>query len=157
MTKRLINQSQRRKSGLGGKSKRKTRTPNILFLMAQPSFLVTLRRANSCSISLVWGLWRLLTLPIRLRPYLQILGWLVGRSAFRPEDGDCIFRQNADISHSHIRANHGSIWAFTSTAVTLYADVFVYKTESCSNTMFRKKVLQAVCNILLVWRVYLHF
>jgi hypothetical protein len=35
---------------------------------------------------------------------------------------------------------HGSIRAFTPIAATLYADVFVSKTESYSKTVFHKKV-----------------
>jgi hypothetical protein len=45
------------------------------------------------------------------------------------------------ISHPDIRMKHGSIWAFTPTAVTPYTDVFVYKTESCSKTLFSNKAL----------------
>jgi hypothetical protein len=55
------------------------------------------------------------------------------------------------ICHPDIRVKHGSIWAFTSTAITPYTDVCVYKTERCGNTMFRKKVLHAICSVLLVW------
>jgi hypothetical protein len=35
------------------------------------------------------------------------------------------------IRHPDIRVKHGSILACTPIAVTLFADVFVYKTESC--------------------------
>jgi len=51
------------------------------------------------------------------------------------------------IRHPNIRVKHGSWWAFTPTAVTSCADVFVYKTESCNKTMFRKKALQAICSM----------
>jgi hypothetical protein len=34
------------------------------------------------------------------------------------------------------------MWAVTPIAVTVFADVFVYKTESFSKTVFRKKVLK---------------
>jgi hypothetical protein len=43
--------------------------------------------------------------------------------------------------HADIRGKRGYIWAFTPIAVILYADVFVHKTASCSETVFRKKVL----------------
>jgi hypothetical protein len=39
------------------------------------------------------------------------------------------------IRHPDMRVKHGSIWAFTSIAVTLCADVFIYKMESCSKTV----------------------
>jgi hypothetical protein len=54
------------------------------------------------------------------------------------------------ISHPDITVKHESIRAFTAIAVTLYTDVFVYKAESRSETVFRKKVLQAICSTLLV-------
>jgi hypothetical protein len=44
-------------------------------------------------------------------------------------------------SYPDIRVKYMSIRYFTATSVTLYADVSVYKTESCSNTMFHKKTL----------------
>jgi hypothetical protein len=40
--------------------------------------------------------------------------------------------------------------SFTTITVILYADIFVYKTGSCSKNMLRKKVLQAIFHILLV-------
>jgi hypothetical protein len=49
------------------------------------------------------------------------------------------------------------MWAFTPIAVTLYTDVFVYRTEDCSKIMFRNKVRQAICSVLLLYRVYLLF
>jgi hypothetical protein len=45
------------------------------------------------------------------------------------------------IRHPDIRVKHDSIRAFTPIAVTLHADIFVYKTENCSKTVFRRKVL----------------
>jgi hypothetical protein len=54
------------------------------------------------------------------------------------------------IKHPGMRVKHGAISAFTSIVVTLQADVFVYKIESCCKTMFRKKVLYAICTVLLV-------
>jgi hypothetical protein len=35
--------------------------------------------------------------------------------------------------------------SYTSIAVTLYADVFIYKMDRCSNTTFLKKVFYANC------------
>jgi len=45
------------------------------------------------------------------------------------------------IRHPDMRVKHGSIWTFTSIAVTLYADVCIYKTERRGKILFRKKVL----------------
>jgi hypothetical protein len=44
------------------------------------------------------------------------------------------------IRHPDIRVKYWSILAFTPIAVTVYADIFIYKTESCSKTVFRKKI-----------------
>jgi hypothetical protein len=48
-----------------------------------------------------------------------------------------------------IRVKHGPTRAFTHIVVTLYADVFIYKTKSCCSTVFRKKVLAEVSKVLL--------
>jgi hypothetical protein len=42
------------------------------------------------------------------------------------------------IRHPDISVKHVSIRGFTSIPFTLYADVFIYKTESCSKTLFRR-------------------
>jgi hypothetical protein len=52
-----------------------------------------------------------------------------------------MFAVKSGVRHPDIRAKHESIWAFPPTAVTLFKDIFVYKTVNRSNTMFPKKVL----------------
>jgi hypothetical protein len=60
------------------------------------------------------------------------------------------------ISHPVMRVMHVSIWAFTSIAVTRYAGICVYKMVRCSNTVFRKKVLYAICSIFLVCEEFIY-
>jgi hypothetical protein len=63
-----------------------------------------------------------------------------------------------DISHPDIRVKQGTVCAFTSIAVTLCANVFIYKTEIFIKNMYRNKVqFMIYYSILLVKRVYLHF
>jgi hypothetical protein len=47
-----------------------------------------------------------------------------------------------------MKVKHGSR-AITSIAITLCAHVCIYKTERCSDTMFRKKILYTICSVLL--------
>jgi hypothetical protein len=58
-----------------------------------------------------------------------------------PKEERQSIHQYLTISHPDIRVKHGSIWAFTSIAVTHYTDVLVYKMESCSKTLFSMKAL----------------
>jgi hypothetical protein len=60
-------------------------------------------------------------------------------------------------NHQDIRVKHGSVSAVTLIPVTFYADVCVYKKESCDKTMFRKNVLQANFWYIISVKVYLHF
>jgi hypothetical protein len=56
--------------------------------------------------------------------------------------------RHESILHPGMRVKHGSIWAFSSTAITFYADVYVYRKERCSNTVFLKKAVYTVFSIL---------
>jgi hypothetical protein len=58
-----------------------------------------------------------------------------------PKISNVTFVPASIIRHPDIRVTHGYKCAFTPIAITLYADVFIYKIESCSKTVFHKKVL----------------